>query len=399
MTSKDQPAGKIPPDSVATGDSPEQAGTETPPTKVARPPRPRVFGRYAFAICVVPFLIYYLGTSAVGYLDKSRAHTFVQYHRAIVADGAKRAVERASALAQDHETQLEIDHLDLDRFVDLVAVKEEIEMQNIETLYRRFVADDSPLTANDRAALTKEFQFMQELIEADHKHLYRDVLEKGHQRRMAEDAELSQVESAWQRWFPPDRTWYPTLYFFTVIATSVALMLVFPGLLKAPLKFSWWSVVVGVVGIVVWIGLWKLDRDFLRWFNRIESRAAFNPFDELKDNPDWMRIFIAIRVIGLVLVVPVVEEFFLRGWLMRYIDDPDWDEIPLGTAGKWAILGVFVYAGLSHPSEAIAALAWFGMVTWLYLKTGSIWNCVIAHAITNLLLAAYVLYTRSWVLW
>ncbi len=109
--------------------------------------------------------------------------------------------------------------------------------------------------------------------------------------------------------------------------------------------------------------------------------------------------FLTIRFFGLVCLVPLVEEFFIRGFLMRYIDDPDWDQIPLGTAGRWAILGVFIYAGFTHPSEALAALPWFGMVTWLYLKTNSIWNCVIAHAITNLLLGIYVVKTGTWELW
>jgi CAAX prenyl protease-like protein len=170
--------------------------------------------------------------------------------------------------------------------------------------------------------------------------------------------------------------------------------------LRAPFNFSWLSVAVGVVGIVVWIGLHWLDKQFLHVGEMFPpQRAAFNPFRELRHNPTWLSQFLAIRFAGLVLLVPLVEEFFLRGWLMRYIDDPDWDEIPLGEAGIWALVGIPIYAGMTHPNELIAAVVWFSMVTWLYLRTKSIWNCVIAHAITNLLLGLYVVQFGVWELW
>ena len=40
---------------------------------------------------------------------------------------------------------------------------------------------------------------------------------------------------------------------------------------------------------------------------------------------------------------------------------------------------------LMHPQEAVAALVWFSAVTWLMTRTCSIWDCILAHAVTNLL--------------
>jgi hypothetical protein len=51
---------------------------------------------------------------------------------------------------------------------------------------------------------------------------------------------------------------------------------------------------------------------------------------------------------------------------------------------------------LLHPAEALAAAVWFSLVTWLMVKTRNIWDCVAAHAVTNLLLGFYVLYTGEW---
>ena len=36
------------------------------------------------------------------------------------------------------------------------------------------------------------------------------------------------------------------------------------------------------------------------------------------------------------------------------------------------------------------------MVTWLMVRTRNIWDCVVAHAITNLLLGIYVVSTGEW---
>ena len=43
-----------------------------------------------------------------------------------------------------------------------------------------------------------------------------------------------------------------------------------------------------------------------------------------------------------------------------------------------------------QPGEFLAAAVWFGMVTWLMVRTRNIWDCVAAHAVTNVLLGIYV---------
>ena len=199
--------------------------------------------------------------------------------------------------------------------------------------------------------------------------------------------------------------WYPISYTIVISITTLLVLAVGRGYFKHPLKVNLGlSVGVGVVGIVVWLALWWLWGQISPYImsekvGNYVSRSAFDPFSEMSENPSWMYAFIAIRFFGLVIIVPIIEEFFLRGFLMRYIDDPDWDEIPIGIAGKGALIGILVYAIASHPAEPLAAVAWFGLVTWMYLRTKSIWDCVIAHAVTNLLLGIYVLATKTWELW
>ncbi len=194
--------------------------------------------------------------------------------------------------------------------------------------------------------------------------------------------------------------WYPTTYTVVIGLTLLLMLAVGRGYFFAPFRVSWLSVGVGALGFLVWIGLWWFDRELLGVGALFSStREAFNPFVELSDNPTWMKQFVAIRFVGLVAVVPIIEEFFLRGFLMRYIDARDWDRVALGNATRLSVIGVAVYALVSHPAEPLAAVVWFTMVTWLYARTQSIWDCVLAHATTNLLLGLYVVSTGTWELW
>jgi len=85
-------------------------------------------------------------------------------------------------------------------------------------------------------------------------------------------------------------------------------------------------------------------------------------------------------------VVPLVEEFFLRAFLMRFVVARHWWEVPLGKVDALGIIVGTVVPMLMHPSELLAAAVWFSLVTWLMLRTQNIWDCVAAHAITNVIL-------------
>ncbi len=113
----------------------------------------------------------------------------------------------------------------------------------------------------------------------------------------------------------------------------------------------------------------------------------------------WAYTFLAIRFLGLALVVPIIEEFFLRGFIMRFVVREDWWDVPFGHVTPLAaVLGTAVPM-LMHPAELLAAFVWFSLVTWLMIRTKNIWDCVTAHAVTNLLLGIYVVTQHQWQLW
>jgi len=116
------------------------------------------------------------------------------------------------------------------------------------------------------------------------------------------------------------------------------------------------------------------------------ARPGFNP-STIQDT-GARTLFLITRFTVLVGVVPVVEELFLRGWVVKWIQEPNFgmttDAMPkvsLKTLGTAALFSASIYGILTHPIEAIAAFVWFGMVTLLARKTGSVWDCIIAHAV------------------
>ncbi|MEO0529912.1 MAG: CAAX prenyl protease-related protein, partial [Planctomycetota bacterium] len=129
----------------------------------------------------------------------------------------------------------------------------------------------------------------------------------------------------------------------------------------------------------------------------IGERSSFNPLEQIED-PRNRYAFIAVRMLGLSLFVPLFEELMLRGWLMRMFVSPNLWRVPFGRVTTSAVIVGTAFPMLTHP-EKLAALVWFSLITWLMVRTKNFWDCVVAHAVTNFLLGVYVLWTGTWHLW
>jgi uncharacterized protein len=201
--------------------------------------------------------------------------------------------------------------------------------------------------------------------------------------------------------------WYPAVYALKIALTAAAIWFVKPAYRAFPFSMTLLGLLVGAVGAVVWIALCRLDLEHqyllpafqtvkLGWLVESGTRSAFNPFEQLAGNAAWIWGFLAIRFLGLAAIVPVIEEFFYRGFLMRAVVQADWWNVPQGKVNAAAVALATLVPMAMHPGELLAAAAWFSMITWLFVKTRNVWDCVAAHATTNLLLGIYVLYSGQW---
>jgi hypothetical protein len=81
---------------------------------------------------------------------------------------------------------------------------------------------------------------------------------------------------------------------------------------------------------------------------------------------------------------------------MRYVINEDFWNVPFGTLTFSAAAACLLYAVASHPAECVAAAGWFAVVTGIAAATRRPIDTVLAHAMTNLALGAYVFMTDSW---
>lgn len=202
--------------------------------------------------------------------------------------------------------------------------------------------------------------------------------------------------------------YYPAVYSVKVILTLAVVLWFLPVYLQWPLKVSALAVAVGFVGGGLWIACcWlNLEGHLVGWLGEdhalvswlgLGERAAYNPLAALGSTATGYA-FLAIRFFGLVLLVPLIEEAFLRAFLMRFVMHDNWTEIAFGVVNRTAVAAGILVPVLYHP-EKLAALVWFSLVTWLMVRTKNFWDCVAAHAITNLILGVVVVTTGWWALW
>lgn len=104
------------------------------------------------------------------------------------------------------------------------------------------------------------------------------------------------------------------------------------------------------------------------------------------------------KLAGSSLVIAVVEEFFFRGFLYRWLRRGRFWEVPLtafDAQAFWTVVGVF---GLEHD-RWFAGLAAGAVYGWLAVRTGDIRAACLAHGLTNFLLGVYVVASGQYGFW
>jgi CAAX prenyl protease-like protein len=140
---------------------------------------------------------------------------------------------------------------------------------------------------------------------------------------------------------------------------------------------------------------------FVLWINLDFEPLAFGVaggFDPRVAAGEMNWGLVATRMAGAALVVPVMEELFWRSFVMRWIQKPDFLSVDPKSVGLRALAVSSVLFAIEHHLWFAGLLAGL-MYGWLYIRTGNLWPVVLAHAVTNGLLGAWVIYTGSWSFW
>ena len=149
------------------------------------------------------------------------------------------------------------------------------------------------------------------------------------------------------------------------------------------------------IGLLVFF-LWIAPQQFLGFPPR---EVGFNP-DALAAEPALYWATLALRFLRLVVVVPLVEEIFWRGFLLRYLIAADFESIPFGTFTWPSFAIVTVAFGLSHSmADWPAALVTGALYNIVAYRTRSLRACVLSHALTNFALGCWIVATKQWGFW
>jgi CAAX prenyl protease-like protein len=106
-----------------------------------------------------------------------------------------------------------------------------------------------------------------------------------------------------------------------------------------------------------------------------------------------------LRTLRAVVIVPIVEELFWRGWLMRWLIAPDFRSVPLGAYTAQAFWVVAVLFASEHGAYWDVGLMAGIVYNWWMLRTRSLGDLILAHAVTNACLSAYVIVAKKWEYW
>jgi uncharacterized protein len=152
------------------------------------------------------------------------------------------------------------------------------------------------------------------------------------------------------------------------------------------------ATLIGAIALGIWIAP--------QWiFGTPPRLSGFQPHFFAPDGwPYWLNL--SARFFRLVVIVPIIEELFWRGFLLRYCIREDFENVAFGTFTWKSFLIVSVAFCFEHtPPDWPAALFTSALYNVAAYRTRSLLACVVAHAITNFLLGLYVLKTQQWGFW
>lgn len=175
-------------------------------------------------------------------------------------------------------------------------------------------------------------------------------------------------------------------------------------------RFQWknffGATLAGLVVLVIWI-LPETD-----WASRFETFHRIyltiglqmpwemaEPLQRVRYAPDaegW--VFALTRLAGSAFVIAIIEEFFWRSWLTRWVDKEKFLEVDPGEVSTKAVIIASLMFATIH-TRWIAGLLCGLIWGFYYRKTRDIWAVSYAHVLTNFLLGVYVLWSGKYEFW
>jgi exosortase E/protease (VPEID-CTERM system) len=195
--------------------------------------------------------------------------------------------------------------------------------------------------------------------------------------------------------------YFDWLYPLRFIASAIVLWYFWPELKKINWRFGWFGPAAGVAVFLLWIApAWFAS---LGWAHQPAASRLGADLASLSPLARWT--WIAFRVAAAVITVPIAEELAFRGYLARRLINREFDQVSFTRLTAFSIVLSSVVFGMEHMKNlmdwqhlalgTLAGLAFAAALRW----RGRMGDAVVAHAVSNLLLAAWVLGFGDWAQW
>jgi len=111
-------------------------------------------------------------------------------------------------------------------------------------------------------------------------------------------------------------------------------------------------------------------------------------------------VHVVLKIARAVTVVPIVEELFWRGFILRaFVSWDRFETVPLGKFTLFSFLASSLLSVIQHPANCgVSILCWM-LFNGLFYWSKSLRCLMLTHGVTNLALYIYVVKTGDWQFW
>jgi len=188
-----------------------------------------------------------------------------------------------------------------------------------------------------------------------------------------------------------DTAWLYAIRILAVITSLLYFFRYYTELNKFPPAVDFlYASVSGLIVFVVWI------LPYPAWLVAGGDVVSVNPTQG--QGSLETAIWLSTRIMGAVLVVPIMEELFWRSFIMRWFDNKNFLSVNPENISGFAYVGSACLFALEHNLWLAGLVA--GLVYGeLYKTYKNLWVPIFAHAVTNGMLGIWVVLTGNWQYW
>ncbi|MBN2562774.1 MAG: CAAX prenyl protease-related protein [Phycisphaerae bacterium] len=174
------------------------------------------------------------------------------------------------------------------------------------------------------------------------------------------------------------------------------------------------AIAAGALAAGLWVGGQHLLDDVQVWgrslggslsltwqppFLLLEHAKPYNPHEHFGDGA-LLWTHLVLKICRAVTIVPIVEELFWRGFILRaFVSWDRFDQVPWGKFSWVAFFGSSLLSVLQHPGNWGVSIACWMLYNALFYWKKSLLCLVVTHGITNLVLYVYVIQSGDWGFW